>query len=158
MSKIQRLVVLVLLFWGGVILAAWWRLSPPQPLVGGKTPLPALEENIGYLLERPDLSGALLALERVPLWGVGRDGSSLPKPKSEVELAEETRPVVWRFVAAIARANERYVLIVEEGKPAPQAVKEGEALPNEGKLLHVDAKTVVYLDRDKKRHAEHLSF
>jgi hypothetical protein len=157
MSKIQRLVFLVVLFWCAAAVSAWRLLSPPQPLVGGKTPLPTLAED-GWRLERPDLSDTLVALEQTPLWGVSRDGSPLPAPKSEAEKAEEAKPAVWRFVAAITRANERYALIVEEGQPAPRAVKEGDALPNEGKLLHVDAKTVVYIDRDKKRHTEHLSF
>jgi hypothetical protein len=154
-SKISRLVLLVLLFWGLTALAAWSLLSP-QTLVGGKMPPPTLAED-AWRLGRPELSRALAALERVPLWGANRDGSPLAPEKPAAQSAE-SEFVAWRFGAAVTRPGERYALILREGKSAPLAVKEGETLPSGGILLRVEAKTVVYIDPENGVRAENLVF
>jgi len=156
MSKLQRLALWVLLIWLLAAVCAWAMLSPPVPLVGGKIPAPSFLDD-EWRLARPNLADSQAVLEAIPLWGVSRNGSPLQKPKPKEE-EEQEKLVVWRFVAAIERSGERYVLIVVGADPLPKTVREGEELPNGGKLLRLDAKSVTYLDRDGRSHSETLSF
>jgi hypothetical protein len=170
MNKNRRLALLVLLTWVLAAFLAWLTLSPPPPLVGGKTPSLSLSED-GWRLARPDLAEALLQLETLPLWGVNRDARPLP---SKEEKEQQAKPIVWRIFAAVSRRDERYVLITVDqaadlnapnANNAPnkttrvvQTVHEGEELPNGGKLLKVDPKSIVYLDAEGKQHADTLNF
>jgi len=152
MRAYSRLAILVAVVWALCLLFAWLMLSPPQPLIGAKQPIPSLPS--GEHLDQRDLSQSLTLLESIPLWGVERDGKPLAPPKAK----EEVKPLAWRVIAVIVRPKERYALLSVEGQAAPVSVKEGDALPNGGKLLRIRPKEAAYEDAEGKPHSTQLNF
>ncbi|MCC6657124.1 MAG: hypothetical protein IT512_02940 [Rhodocyclaceae bacterium] len=133
MSRIwlQRLGALVLLAWLAAGALAWLALDPPAALVGARRAVPVATPDLGFT--PPDIGAVRAALEESLMWGVQRDGNPLPPPKKAEELAKK---IEWRLLAAVERQGER-LLVIQIEKDKPQTVREGELLPDGGKVLKV---------------------
>ena len=68
----------------------------------------------------------------------------LPPPKKPEEAA---KAIEWRLLAAVER-NGEYLAVIQVGNDKPQPVKEGEALPDGGKLLKARRDVVVVSDAE----------
>lgn len=147
-----RLILAVLLAWGG---AAWWAAETPipeSPLVGARTPRPASQ--LATEFTQPDIAAASKRLEEVLLWGILRDGKPIPPPVKE----EETRKKLeWRLVATALRPGEHYIMIQTPDQP-PVTIKEGSLLPDGSKLLKVEPKSITLRLPNGKKHKQPTVF
>jgi len=152
MTKQTKLIFLVLSFWllAGSVATVW--VTPPEPLIGGKARLPTVPAN--ELFERTELDETVKVLESISLWGVDRTGRALTDP----QLAAEQTPVAWQVVATVIRPDDRYVLIATDRSPQPTTVREGEELPNGGKLITIQPQRVIHEDADGETYIIPLNF
>lgn len=137
-----RMALLVLLAWLAAGVLAGFLLEPPPALIGGRRAAapPRLDLRLGVA----DVGAAAARLEKTPMWGVQRDGKPLPPPKKAEETA---KAIEWRLLAAVER-NGEYLAVIQVDKDKPQPVKEGESLPDGGKLLKVRRDRVVVSDAE----------
>jgi hypothetical protein len=149
MNKLMklRLSLLVIVAWSAAAWFAWTAPIPDSALVGQQhaRPAPALSD----AFDKPDLDEARKVLENAVLWGTQRDGKPFPPPPSKEEALKKT---AWRMVASAIRPKERYILIrVDADAPIP--IKEGEALPDGGRLLKITKKAITVLtpEGDKRQ-------
>lgn len=137
-----RMALLVGLTWLAAATLVWIGLEPPAALVGARRPASLPRADIRFA--PADLAAARERLEKTAMWGVQRDGKPLPPPKKAEELAKQ---IEWRLLAAVER-NGEYLAVIQVGKDKPQPVKEGEALPDGGRLLKVRRDIVVVSDAE----------
>ncbi len=137
-----RLAALVALAWLAAGLFAWLGLNPAADLVGLRRA--AAPQAFEGRFEAPDVSEARALLEKTFVWGVARDGNPLPPPKSREEAA---RKIEWRLLAAVERGGEK-LIVVQVGKDKPISIKEGEALPDGGRVVKVGRASVVVSDAE----------
>ena len=140
-----RFAVAILLAWmlGGV--AAWVAPLPGGGLVGQRQGAAVMDpaDDAGM----PDIAAARSVLESAVLWGVQRDGKPFPPPVKAEELQKK---VEWRLVGWAIRPKERYILIRISGA-APVTVKEGDALPDGGRLVKIMPKELVVRTAEGKK-------
>lgn len=132
-----RFALLMLIAWIAAGVFAWTALTPGDIRLVRQKPLrsaAALADD----LTQPDLDEARNVLEKAELWGVQRDGKPFPPPPSKEEVQKK---IDWKLVGSAIRPKERYILI-RIGTDAPIAVKEGEALPDGGRVLKIAPKAV----------------
>ncbi|HQW20543.1 MAG TPA: hypothetical protein PLI90_07715 [Rhodocyclaceae bacterium] len=141
MSKLMRIrfALLMLIAWSIAAWFAWTALIPDAKLIGQRHARSADTHADDFL--QPDLDAARKILENAELWGVQRDGKPFPPPPSKEEAQKK---IDWRLVGSAIRPKERYILI-QVAADAPVSVKEGEALPDGGRLLKITKKVVTVL-------------
>jgi hypothetical protein len=152
MNKQTRLILLVLAIWLLAASAATLWIAPPEPLTGSKARLVTLPAK--ELFERTEIDETLKILEKVSLWGVDGTGQAL----TDSQLKTEQAPLVWQIVATVVRPDDRYVLITTDRSPLPSTVREGEELPNGGKLITIQPQRVVHEDADGELYIIPLNF
>lgn len=140
-----RMVLLVLLAWLTAGVLAGYLLEPPPGLIGGRRA--AALPSIDVRFAAPDVEAARARLEKTPMWGVQRDGKPLPPPKKPEEAA---KAIEWRLLAAVER-NGEYLAVIQVDKNKPQPVREGDELPDGGKLLKVRRDGVIVSDAEGNR-------
>ena len=86
-----------------------------------------------------DTAQALAALNKASLWGKLADSVVAPVVDSG-----------WRFLGAMARGQERYV-IVKVGNQLEQKLVSGDNLPDGTKILSIDNDRICVLINNKKR-------
>lgn len=102
-----------------------WQMAPsPAPVRPAR-----LAEEPWKILEQPefDAKEALAALNGASLWGKLAD-SALAEPLNDPE---------WRFLGALARGEERHVIIQIVGQPEQKLVP-GDTLPGGSKILSIE--------------------
>lgn len=127
MTPQKRLLLLSIVIVFVAIALALVLVSPPAPLVGARARDDVRLERL--IAERPDLSGAATLLEKIPIWGVGRDGGPL-KPKSAAKDAEETKIPTVSVVAVVVRPEDRYLVASVDGESEFRVVREEGVLPD----------------------------
>lgn len=106
--------------------------APPARLAEEPWKIPVLQEF--------DAKSALETLNGASLWGKQAD-SALDVPLNDPE---------WRFLGAMARGQERYVIIKIENQPEQRLVP-GDALPGGSKILSIENDRLCLLINGKKR-------
>lgn len=132
----MRLMAVVVLTWFASGCIAWLMLKPGTDLVGLRRSAPSVPP-IGQF-SPPDLSEARSVLDNAILWGVRHDGSPLAAPVSKEEAQKK---VAWKLLASVLRPNERYI-VIQVADAAPTPVKEGQDLPDGGRLLKITIKAI----------------
>lgn len=149
MNKLMklRIALLLVIAWSATAWFAWTALIPDAALVGQRHSHSTIA--LAGDFTRPDLDAARKVLENAVLWGTQRDGKPFPPPVSKEEIQKKT---AWRMVGSAIRPNERYILI-RIAAAAPIPVKEGEALPDGGRLLKISKKEITVLtpEGDKRQ-------
>lgn len=156
MNPMLRLAVLVPVVWLIAALLALVALSPPTPLVGARVPGSALVEGLAAM--RPDLDGAAALLEKVPIWGVARDGGPLSKVQAAKDKADEEKVPQWWVVASVVRPDDRYVVVAVEGQSEQRIVRKGETLPDGSVVLDIETREVALKRPDGAEGPSRLSF
>jgi len=131
-----RLILLVVVIWGLGAWIGWNAIDPGAALVKPKRPSPALV-SLGAFAP-VDLADTRSVLEKAFLWGVQRDGSPRPPPVAKEQAAKK---VQWQLLASAPRSGE-HIIVIRVDKGAPMKIKEGEALPDGGRLLKVEPRAV----------------
>jgi hypothetical protein len=140
------------LIWILGAVAAWMLSNPGDALVGarpgggGSTPV--------YDLAPSDLREATELLSKSALWGIKRDGTVLP-PASKSKEAEEKK-IQWRILASVSKKQERYV-VIQIDKEKPEALKEGEQLPDGSKLLKISPSKLTVMTADDEQKTINLN-
>lgn len=149
MNKLMRIrfALLILIAWSIAAWLAWTALIPDAKLIGQRHSRTA-DAYAGDFTPQ-DLDAASKILENAELWGLQRDGKPFPPPPSKEEVQKK---IDWRLVGSAIRPKERYILI-RVAADAPISVKEGEALPDGGRLLKITKKVVTVLtpEGDKRQ-------
>jgi len=131
-----RFSLLILIFWSIGAWFGWAAVVPETSLVAQR------QGNSGTAqfgdFNRPDIDDARKVLETAVLWGVQRDGKPFPPPVSKEEAQKK---VDWQLLGSAIRPKERYILI-RVANNSPVTIKEGDALPDGGRLLRVTKKMV----------------
>lgn len=136
---LRRLIFLALVI-GGMAYLQWQAIPLPKP------PKPArLVEEPWDLpqLRQPDPKQQLAVLNGANLWGKlpeGSAGASLNDPE-------------WRFLGAMARGAERYVLIKVENQPE-QRLTMGDRLPGGSTILKIENDRLCLRVNGKKRRLD----
>lgn len=142
-----RLALLTIIVWSSGAWIAWTAPIPDAALVGQKQARTAATQPGDF--SRPELDEARKVLEDAQLWGTQRDGKPFPPPPDKEKAKKK---VDWQLLGQAIRPKERYILI-RVAADAPVAVKEGEALPDGGRLLKIAPQmiTIQTAEGDKRR-------
>lgn len=154
MSTRVRLVMVVVASWLVAACLSWLALSAPEGLVGGRARSDLSSESV--IAGRLDLSEAVAVLEKVPVWGVGRDGKPLGAEQSVAK--EEKSPMVWQIVAAVVRPDDRYVVVAIKDEAARRIVRMGGALPDGSIVVDIEPKRVVLKHQEDTESPSIVSF
>jgi hypothetical protein len=133
---LRNFFILALLI-GGIAYLQWLMVSPPTPA----RPARLAEEpwKIPDQLEF-DANESLAILDSASLWGKLAD-TALATPLNDPE---------WRFLGAMARGQERYVIIKIENQPEQKLVP-GDTLPGGSKILSIENDRLCLLVNKQKR-------
>lgn len=122
---------------GGIAYLQWLMVPPPT------APRPVrLAEEAWNIPDQPkfDAKEALDTLNSASLWG----------KLADTALSASLAPPEWSFLGAIARGQERYVIIKIEGQPE-QKLAPGDTLPGGAKILSIESDRLCLLINGHKR-------
>lgn len=121
----------------GIAYLQWLMVPPPAAAKSAR-----LAEEAWNLPSQPafDAKEALAALNSASLWGKLAD-SALAAPLNDPE---------WRFLGALARGQERYVIMKIENQPEQKLIP-GDTLPGGSKILSIENDRLCLLVNGQKR-------